>query len=54
MRILWAAYARENLISIRQYIAEHNPAAAKAIAGKIVRSAGLLCEQPDLGLATHR
>jgi len=54
MRLRWAALARDDLLAIRRYIAEHHPGAAKATAAKILYSASLLREQPELGLATHR
>jgi toxin ParE1/3/4 len=54
MRLLWAALARDDLLAIRRYIADHHPGAAKATAAKILHSANLLREQPELGLATHR
>ncbi|MDR7146209.1 type II toxin-antitoxin system RelE/ParE family toxin [Rhizobium sp. BE258] len=54
MKLLWAALARADLLAIRHFIAEHHPGAAKAVADKILRSANLLREQPELGLATHR
>ena len=54
MKLRWAALARDDLLAIRRYIADHHPGAAKATAARILHSTNLLCEQPELGLATHR
>lgn len=54
MTIVWAKAAIADLVAIRQFIADNNPAAANAMAVRILRSANLLCGKPHLGLETHR
>ncbi|KQV13984.1 hypothetical protein ASC97_12265 [Rhizobium sp. Root1203] len=54
MKLLWSSSARDDLISIRHFIAEHNPTAAKAVSARLVYAANLLCDRPQLGLRTHR
>ena len=54
MRIIWAPFARRDLVAIRQYISRRNAKAAKAVASHILSAATLLREQPKLGVKTHR
>ncbi len=54
MSVVWSSLARDDLIAIRRYIAQHNPAAAQAISARLIYAAKLLGEQPHLGLRTHR
>ena len=54
MRLLWSPRARSDLISIRRYIAQHNPTAANGVARRILDAASSLREQPYLGLGTQR
>ena len=52
MKIVYSPQAREDLREIKQYIAEilQNPQAAQKLTDRIVRSAHLLCSQPNLGI----
>ncbi|PZM10319.1 type II toxin-antitoxin system RelE/ParE family toxin [Rhizobium tubonense] len=54
MRIVWAPFARDDLISIRSYISQHNPKAARLTAVRILHTVNLLSERPELGMSTHR
>ena len=49
MRPRWSAGAIADLVEIRRYIAEDNPAAARAVAERIERVVQLLAGQPQLG-----
>lgn len=52
MRIVYSPQARADLQEVRQYIAENlqNPQAAQKLTDRIVRSAHLLAQQPNLGI----
>ncbi len=54
MRVVWSSLARDDLMAIRRYIAQHNPTAAKMISARILYAARLLGARPNLGLRTHR
>jgi toxin ParE1/3/4 len=54
VNIVWAKAATADLVAIRQFIADHNPTAANAMAARILRSANLLKDRPHLGLSSHR
>lgn len=49
MKIKWFACAINDLIEIRKYIAEDNPAAAQNVASKIKESTSLLKEHSAAG-----
>jgi toxin ParE1/3/4 len=51
MQVRWHENAINDLVSLRQYIAQDNSHAAQRIAGKILESARLLKEHPLLGKA---
>jgi toxin ParE1/3/4 len=52
MKIEWSPEAIEDLVSLRDYIAEENPSAAKRIAHRINDCVErLLSENPDMGRA---
>lgn len=54
MKVIWSRLAIADLVAIRAYIAEHNPAAANGVARRILHAVELLQQQPHLGLPTHR
>lgn len=49
MRIIWSETAIANLVNIRQYIEQDNPAAARRLAQRILASVERLAEHPHLG-----
>ncbi len=49
MRIRWEEDALSDLVSLRDYIAEDNPTAARRIAQRILERVNLLVAQPLLG-----
>jgi toxin ParE1/3/4 len=50
MKIIWSPEAIDDLISLRAYIAEDNPAAAHRIALNIIRNIEeLLADNPQMG-----
>jgi toxin ParE1/3/4 len=49
MRIIWTETAITNLIEIRQYIEQDQPAAARRVAQRILASVERLAEHPHLG-----
>ncbi len=51
MKIVWSTRAVRHLISIRAFIAEENPEAASAIAGRIVSAVEQLAQHPHMGRA---
>ena len=51
MKIRWLEDSIEDLTALRQYIAQENPAAARRVAKKIIRSVNLLLDQPGIGRA---
>ncbi len=52
MKIVYSPQARTDLREMKQYIAQtlQNPQAAQKLTDRIVRSAHLLAEQPNLGV----
>ena len=54
MRIVWTELAVQDLLAIRLYIADRNPAAARSVASRILHAVELLPSQPHLGIPTHR
>jgi len=52
MNIIWSPQAIEDLLSLRAYIAEDNPAAARRVALSIIRTIKeLLPDNPQMGRA---
>jgi toxin ParE1/3/4 len=49
MRIVWSETAIANLVGIRKYIEQDNPAAARGLAQRILVSVERLAERPHLG-----
>ena len=49
MHIHWSARARRHLISIRNFIATDNPAAAATVAARLSHAVELLRDQPYIG-----
>ena len=54
MRIVWTELAVQDLLAIRSYFADRNPAAARSVASRILHAVELLPSQPHLGIPTHR
>ena len=51
MKIRWLEDSIQDLIALRQYIEQENPAAAKRVAKTIIQSVNLLLDQPGIGRA---
>lgn len=51
MLVAWLAEAVEDLVGIRQYIAENNPKAAGDVAQRILANADYLRDHPGIGRA---
>ena len=51
LRLRVTAWAPSHLLSIRQYIAERNPAAARAVGARIRLALDMLCDFPGAGHA---
>jgi toxin ParE1/3/4 len=49
MRIIWSETAAANLIDIRRYIEQEQPAAARRMAQRILASVERLAKHPHLG-----
>jgi len=49
VRIRWEEQALPDLVSLREYIAEDNPTAARKVGQRILESVNLLLDQPLLG-----
>ena len=49
MKLRYTDYARDNLVKIRSYIAQHNPQAANRVINHIHQQAQLLSDYPSLG-----
>lgn len=49
MRIIWTETAIANLVGIRQYIEQDQPAAARRVAQRILASVERLAKHPHLG-----
>lgn len=53
IKLTWAMTARYDLVHIRAYIQQHNPAAARAVALRILEATDLLPHYPELGSRTR-
>jgi len=53
MQIVWSETAIANLISIRKYIEQDKPVAARRLAQRILESVERLAEHPHLGRPGH-
>lgn len=49
MRVFWSYSATNDLVHLRQYIAEHNPSSANRVARRILDAVTFLKAQPKLG-----
>lgn len=49
MKVVWRRTARDDLLTARRYIAEHNPRAAARVFERIRTSVRRLAERPNLG-----
>lgn len=49
MILRWHKHVIDDLKSLRQYIAQHNPSAANTIAKRIIKAINLLPHQPGMG-----
>ena len=49
MTVVWSRRAIDNLIALRDYIAEDNPRGAASVARRILDAAELLTTQPQIG-----
>jgi addiction module RelE/StbE family toxin len=49
VKILWLSRAVDDLERLRAYIAQDDPTAAETEVEKVIRSVGLLADQPALG-----
>jgi toxin ParE1/3/4 len=49
VKILWLQRAVDDLAALQEHISQDDPGAARAEAENVVRSVGLLSEQPALG-----
>jgi len=49
MRIRWEEEALSDLIELRNFITQENPAAAQVVAKKIIEKTNLLSHQPFMG-----
>ena len=49
MQVVWLESAVDDLVRLREFIAKHNPVAAKKAAQKIITAAKTLEEHPELG-----
>ena len=49
MKLRFTAYARDNLVKIRNYISQHNPQAANRVINHIRQQTKLLSDYPNLG-----
>ena len=52
MKLLYSPRARSDIDHIHEYIAEHNPGAAKAVVRQIRSTSELLARYPGLGRGT--
>ena len=50
MKVVYTVEAVEDLKRLRQFIAEHNPAAARRIAAELVAKVKLLADFPAIGV----
>ena len=51
--IVWSRRAERNMLSIRRYIEQFNPEAAKSTARRVLESVRLVSEHPEIGRAGH-
>ena len=51
MKIRWLEDSIKDLKTLRQYIAQENPTAARRVAKRIIQSVNLLSDQPGIGRA---
>jgi addiction module RelE/StbE family toxin len=51
--IVWSRRAERNLLSIRRYIEQFNPEAARSTAQRILESVRMASEHPQIGRAGH-
>jgi len=49
MRLKWFSEAINDLISLREFIAQENPAAAAEVASRILKNVAILADQPGIG-----
>jgi len=49
MQVHWSFRAQRHLVSLRNFIAAHNPGAASEIAARILGAVELLGERPSIG-----
>lgn len=49
MRLKWFSEAIHDLIALREFIAQDNPAAAAEVAARILKSVAMLADQPGIG-----
>lgn len=49
--VVWSRRAARNMISIRRYIQQFNPEAAKSMAKRILESVQAISEHPQIGRA---
>lgn len=49
MRLKWFSEAIDDLIALREFIAQDNPAAAAEVALRILNSVDMLADQPGIG-----
>ncbi len=50
MNVVWSPEAIQDLISLRDYIADESPARARRVVSRILRSIeGVLADNPDMG-----
>jgi toxin ParE1/3/4 len=54
MKVRYSPRASNDLVTIADYLTERNPAAARAVEGKIRRTVDLLREQPGMGRALEQ
>jgi toxin ParE1/3/4 len=49
MRLKWFSEAIDDLIALREFIAQDNPAAAAEVSARILKSVDMLADQPGIG-----
>ena len=49
MRLRWFSQAIADLVSLRAYIAQNNPIAAREVSDRILKAVNLLADQPGIG-----
>ena len=53
-RVIWTSQAAADVRALADYISQHNPAAAQAVAARLVRAADSLAHFPNRGRPTNR